>query len=79
MLIYGIGRFGSDFLRVDEPVMAGLIPSQYGTIILITFSLYLLINNYLPTNPYKTIGLQTGVCKGVINLGNMYTVMTRQP
>jgi len=42
MLFYGIGRFTLDFLRIDEPVFAGLIPSQYGSILLIVFSLYLL-------------------------------------
>jgi len=42
MLLYGIGRFGLDFLRIDEPMFAGLIPSQYGSILLIALSLYLL-------------------------------------
>lgn len=41
LIIYGIGRFFLDFLRVGEPAYAGLIPSQYGSIILLAIGLYL--------------------------------------
>lgn len=43
LLIYGVGRFFLDFLRVDEPAYAGLIPSQYGSIVLVLFGTYLII------------------------------------
>jgi len=44
LLIYGVGRFFLDFLRVGEPQYAGLIPSQYGSILLIAIFGYLIIN-----------------------------------
>lgn len=43
LIIYGLGRFFLDFLRVGEPVYAGLIPSQYGSIILTVTGACLLI------------------------------------
>ncbi|MFC1612306.1 prolipoprotein diacylglyceryl transferase [Patescibacteria group bacterium] len=43
LLIYGIGRFILDFLRIGEPQYAGLIPSQYGSILLVALSVYLII------------------------------------
>lgn len=43
LIIYGSGRFFLDFLRVGEPTCAGLIPSQYGSIILMAIGLYLTI------------------------------------
>jgi len=45
LIIFGIGRFLMDFLRVGEPKVAGLIPSQYGTIIMAVIGIYLLIKN----------------------------------
>lgn len=45
LLIYGAGRFLLDFLRVGEPQYAGLIPSQYGSILLLAFFTYLIIKN----------------------------------
>ncbi|MBU1180034.1 prolipoprotein diacylglyceryl transferase [Patescibacteria group bacterium] len=50
LLIYGIGRFFLDFLRIGEPKYAGLIPSQYGSILLLAILVYLIIknrNNYM--------------------------------
>lgn len=46
LIIYGIGRFLLDFLRVGEPAYAGLIPSQYGSIILLGIGVYLVIKKY---------------------------------
>ncbi|MCG2694262.1 prolipoprotein diacylglyceryl transferase [Candidatus Parcubacteria bacterium] len=43
LLIYGIGRFLLDFLRIDEPKIAGLIPSQYGSMLLVALGSYLII------------------------------------
>jgi phosphatidylglycerol:prolipoprotein diacylglycerol transferase len=34
LMIYSAGRYVLDFLRVGEPTFAGLIPSQYGSMIL---------------------------------------------
>jgi len=45
LVIYGLGRFLLDFLRVGERACAGLIPSQYGSIILLAIGLYLIIKN----------------------------------
>lgn len=45
LLIYGIGRFFLDFLRIEEPQYAGLIPSQYGSILMIGIALYIIIKN----------------------------------
>jgi len=45
LLIYGAGRFLLDFLRIGEPKFAGLIPSQYGSIIMIVVALYFTIKN----------------------------------
>ncbi len=42
LIIYGIGRFLLDFLRVGEPQYYGLIPSQYGSILMIGAGLYLI-------------------------------------
>jgi len=44
LIIFGIGRFLLDFLRVGEPRFAGLLPSQYGSIIMIGIGLYLITN-----------------------------------
>lgn len=41
LIIYGIGRFILDFLRVGEPAYAGLLPSQYGSIVLLAIGFYL--------------------------------------
>lgn len=45
LLIYGIGRFFLDFLRIGEPQYAGLIPSQYGSILMIGIAFYIIIKN----------------------------------
>ncbi len=44
LIIFGAGRFLLDFLRVEEPRFAGLIPSQYGSILMIAIGIYLLKN-----------------------------------
>lgn len=41
LLIYGVGRFLLDFLRVGELAYAGLFPSQYGSIILVIIGICL--------------------------------------
>lgn len=43
LIIYGIGRFLLDFLRVGESAYAGLLPSQYGSIILLAIGIYLAV------------------------------------
>ncbi len=45
LVIFGIGRFLLDFLRVGEPIYAGLIPSQYGSILMIAIGFYLIKNH----------------------------------
>ena len=40
LIIYGTGRFLLDFLRIDETKYAGLIPSQYATILLVIAGVY---------------------------------------
>lgn len=44
LLIYGAGRFLLDFLRVGDLAYYGLLPSQYGSIIMIGIGLYLTVN-----------------------------------
>lgn len=43
LLIYGVSRFLLDFLRVGEIKYAGLLPSQYGSIILLVIGIYLYV------------------------------------
>ncbi|PIR66351.1 MAG: hypothetical protein COU51_04280 [Parcubacteria group bacterium CG10_big_fil_rev_8_21_14_0_10_36_14] len=43
LIIYGIGRFSLDFLRINETKIAGLMPSQYGSIVLVALGIYLII------------------------------------
>lgn len=45
LLIYGGGRFLLDFLRIGEPSLAGLLPSQYGSILLFATGIILTIKN----------------------------------
>ncbi|MFA5133759.1 MAG: prolipoprotein diacylglyceryl transferase family protein [Patescibacteria group bacterium] len=45
LFLYGIGRFFLDFLRVGEAKAAGLVPSQYGSIVMIGIALFLIIKN----------------------------------
>jgi phosphatidylglycerol:prolipoprotein diacylglycerol transferase len=43
LIIYGAGRFLLDFLRIGEPEIAGLAPSQYGGVVLIAAGICLLV------------------------------------
>ncbi|MFH1193544.1 MAG: prolipoprotein diacylglyceryl transferase family protein [bacterium] len=45
LAFYGFGRFFLDFLRVGETTYAGLLPSQYGSILMLGIALYLIIKN----------------------------------
>lgn len=45
LFFYGLGRFLLDFLRAGEQAYAGLLPSQYGSILMLAIAGYLIIKN----------------------------------
>lgn len=47
MVVYGIARFGLDFLRVADKHYGGLTPAQYGSVLLIAGGVAILVYGWL--------------------------------